>query len=420
MHPMLDQLSPELMRVLRSAVQLAPAPIWLVGGLVRDLLLGKPVVRDLDLAIEAPVEQLATQLAAALGGRVLAMHAAFGTATIELDKPPLLIDLARARAERYPRPAALPEVRPASMAEDLFRRDFTLNALAAPLALSGDQLVVSELLDPYGGLADLRDGLLRVIHPASFRDDPTRILRGLRLAARLGLGLAPATRQALDQALQAGYLGLLSAERVRNELCLALDEPRPDAVLALSDTWGVTPQIHPELRWSAATQQRFAQLPNPQHRIHNAQPAALAAGLLTYDMPAAARDELVARYRLPNSVGRPLHELGAARLALASIGPELTDSAIDKLLGGFNVEALVVVNYAEQPPACDLIARYLAEIRRVTPLLNGADLRALGVAPGPMLGRLLADLRAARIDGLVASRDDELAWVAAQNLKSEI
>ena len=137
-------------------------------------------------------------------------------------------------------------------------------------------------------------------------------------------------------------------------------------------------------------------------------------------MPAAARDELVARYRLPNSVGRPLHELGAARLALASIGPELTDSAIDKLLGGFNVEALVVVNYAEQLPACDLIARYLAEIRRVTPLLNGADLRALGVAPGPMLGRLLADLRAARIDGLVASRDDELAWVAAQNLKSEI
>ncbi|HUS80129.1 MAG TPA: hypothetical protein VM283_02610, partial [Armatimonadota bacterium] len=188
----------------------AGARAWLVGGPVRDLLLGaaRP---DTDLAIEGPVEQVAEAIARGVGGRVK-KTTGFLTATVELDGGE--VDIAHARTERYETPGALPVVEPATLADDLARRDFTVNAMA--LALDPESF--GELVDPYGGRDDLRDALLRVLHERSFEDDPTRMLRAARFTRRLGLTLEAHTRELLDRAVAEHRLQSVSGARSRNEL----------------------------------------------------------------------------------------------------------------------------------------------------------------------------------------------------------
>jgi len=187
--------------VARLRAAAGEAPVYLVGGSVRDALLGLPSA-NLDLAVEGDGIELAKRL----GGELIRTHPQFGTAVIEIDG--LVIDVATARTESYPAPGALPEVEPASIEDDLARRDFTINAMAVPL--SGEPA----LIDPHGGLADLEQGLLRVLHDRSFVDDPTRALRAARYAARLGLRLESGT----EQLLRAADLSTAGSYRLDREL----------------------------------------------------------------------------------------------------------------------------------------------------------------------------------------------------------
>lgn len=402
--------------VLARAARLAAsqgAGLWLVGGVIRDLLLGVDPGRDVDLAVEGDAPALAAALAAERGGQLLATHAAFGTATLELPNggAPLLLDLARTRVERYPHPAALPEVRPAPVGADLVRRDFSINAIALELRADGAGLAPGRLLDPHGGQADLAAGLLRLLHDDSLRDDPTRILRGLRLAARLNLRLEPASRAQLDRALERRYLSLLSHERVLAELCLALAEPRPDAVLRLADGWGVTPQVLPWLAWGPALAARCERLalslatgyPPPE-------PPLVWAGLLLYDLESPALDALAEHYRLPGEAAGLLRELPPLRAVAPRLAEPLPNSAVDRLLHPFSPPAIAVLHYAE-PAAAEAAERYGRSLRHTRAPLDGHDLQRLGVAPGPGLGRLLAELRAATLDGVVSTRAEAEGWV---------
>ena len=205
--------------MLREACEGMPA--YLVGGAVRDLLLGETRA-DLDVAVEGDVRALAD----ALGGEII-VHERFETAAITVDGHE--IDIARARAETYERPGALPTVSPASIAEDLARRDFTVNAMAVPLA--GE----AKLIDPHGGADDLAAGVLRVLHDLSFEDDPTRALRAARYAARLGLKPDPGT----ERLLRLADLGTVSDDRVLAELARIAAEEHPSEALKLIVEWGV-------------------------------------------------------------------------------------------------------------------------------------------------------------------------------------
>jgi tRNA nucleotidyltransferase (CCA-adding enzyme) len=430
MSDLLAQLNPQVQHILSALVQVAPqeARFWLVGGVVRDLLLGRDPGRDIDLAFEGvEIDELLPLLVNGLGATIEAQHEAFGTATIVVGDPPLLIDLARTRVERYAQPAVLPAVEPATLAEDLFRRDFTVNALALPIISNGTALQPAAIIDQYNGLDDLRHGLLRVIHPASFRDDPTRILRGVRLAARLGLTLEPTTSQVLAEALTAGYVWLLTPERIRNELCLALEEPKPEEVLRLSDAWGVSEQLFPGLHWSEQIGQRFDELRRQEAGGRRQEAGALIslklppasrllvhAGMLVYDMDAAEREALVVRYRLPGAAANLLREISRAQVVLQEITSETAPGTLDRLLRPFSDMVLAVVHYAEQPPTSDIITMYLARIRPVATLLNGADLQQLGLRPGPMLGQVLAELRMVQLDNGWVSRGEAVAWVQAR------
>jgi len=414
---LLSGLSQPLQALLVRAAALAQVQqvtLWLVGGVVRDLLLDQPIERDLDLMVEGDAVAFARMLATDLEGTVSAAHHAFGTATVILEQfhtgamdHPLALDLARTRVEQYPQPAALPVVQPAGIDQDLQRRDFSINAMALPVRTVAGHLAPTTLLDPFEGRQDLAAGRLRVLHDVSFDDDPTRILRGVRLAARLGFHLEPHTQTLLAEALTRGRLEATSPDRIRTELCLALEEPQPEEVLRLADAWRVTPHIFAPLHWSAALAARCAHARaadatnlNPLHY----------AGLLTYDLTAEERNDLAVRYRLPGDAARLLRELDALQAIRDQLTHNLRNSELDHLLRPFGVVTLEVVRAAEPPPIPEVIAHYLTHLRPVTPLLDGHALRRLGIPPGPQLGQILRELRAARLDNLVATRTDEEAW----------
>ena len=412
---LLTRLPPDHRAILAQAASLAEvhaARLWLVGGVVRDLLCQAPLGRDVDLAVEGDAPALATDLAARIGGRLRAVHAAFGTASVEAqtaDGRTLILDLASSRVERYPSPGALPEVAPAPIEDDLYRRDFSVNALAIEVRAVEGQVRAGRFLDPFGGRADLVTGRLRLLHAQSLRDDPTRMLRGVRLAARLALRPDPATAAQIQAALEAGYLGLVSNERILTELCLSLEEPRPDETLRLADAWGLTPQVIPGLAWSEALAARCARLALAPAGAPAGGPL-VWAGLLLYDLDAEELTAIAGRYPLPAEAADLLGHLPGLRAAAPLLTPDLPNSGVDRLLRPFSVTAVTVLHYAE-PAAAATTARYLRELRTMRAPLNGNDLRRLGIAPGPLLGRTLEALRAATLDGDVTTCEEAEAWV---------
>lgn len=410
------RLSPAVMTILARIAALAASMemrVFLVGGAVRDLLLGKAPSKDLDLAVEGDAAALAERVAATLGGEVIAVHAAFGTATVAIGQVEL--DLARTRTERYIRPAALPEVEPATIIDDLRRRDVTVNAVAIPLAVDADgRLIEAPPFDPFGGAADLAARRLRLLHDASVRDDPTRILRAVRLAARLGLTPDAATAAQIGNGLRAGYLALLTPDRVLGELCLAVDEPDPAAVVAVADAWGVTPHVVPSLRWTPALAERMARLKADPFGLAAHAPVRLArVAALLADLSDGELRTVAARYPLPAAMRDLISvELISARAALPAVAAAATPSAVDAVLARHSVAALTALCAATPDPAlAERLARYVRDWRTVRAPLDGNDLRAMGVKPGREMGALLRDLRAATLDGMISCRTDAEAWV---------
>ncbi|MBE3117409.1 MAG: CCA tRNA nucleotidyltransferase, partial [Candidatus Atribacteria bacterium] len=246
-------LPPDYLTLLHLVADEAAArglPLYLVGGFVRDLLLGRSV-KDFDLVVEGDAISLAKALAAQHGGRVT-VHVRFGTAQWFLpDSDIHALDFISTRSESYKHPAALPTVKPGMLIDDLRRRDFTINTLA--LRLDGDHF--GELRDDLGGLEDLQAGLVRVLHPVSFVDDPTRLFRAVRYELRYGFQIAPETLALIPDARL--LINRLSAERVRHELDLILEEENAASMLKRLAELGILAAAHPALEWNKATQTRF-------------------------------------------------------------------------------------------------------------------------------------------------------------------
>lgn len=371
-------------------------PTYLVGGAVRDLLLGSEAL-DLDLAVEGDARAVARELARRLGGDVV-QHDRFGTATVRAGD--LTVDLATTRRERYPRPGALPEVEPASLAEDLRRRDFTINAMA--VALRGDEL--GHLHDPFGGLEDLRRGLIRVLHDQSFIDDPTRLLRALRYESRLGFALEPETERLAREAAARSVLRLVSGPRVRDELLPLLEEIEliPRALRRMREL-GLDRSLHPALTADpqlAADAALAADVVGASRRL-----SALAA-LLARD-PEAAREwleELGLRAPEREAVQRAARH-GRQLATLLGIG-ELRPSQVYELLAPEPPEALAVALAlgAPQRPIVDFVER----LRPVRLEIGGEDLRAAGIPESPAIGAALREVLRRKLDGEISGREDEL------------
>jgi len=394
------QLPAELVNFMRTAGEVAHSQgqsLYLVGGVVRDLLLGQPNF-DLDLVLEGNAIDLAHQLARIKQAK-LTTHPRFNTAKLQWDK--WSVDLATARSETYAKPGALPTVKPGSINEDLFRRDFTINTMA--LCLNPSRY--GELIDLYSGRDDLKHKLIRVLHEKSFTDDATRILRGLRYEQRLGFQLEPVTLQLLKRDIP--MLDTISGDRIRHELELILKEEFPEKSLRRADELGVLPKLHPALisdRWLAEKFRQARQLTSP-----NLPPVGLYLALLAYCLNEEQTEHLISYLKLPKSLAQILRDSNGIKAKLQSLAkPELAPSSIYRLLHGYAPLAIVATSLAaDSPVARRNIQLFLSKLRYIKPALTGNDLKGMGIAPGPRIKEILNLLHEARLDGKVTSKQGE-------------
>jgi tRNA nucleotidyltransferase (CCA-adding enzyme) len=377
--------------VLDAVSAAGDADVYLVGGTVRDILLGEPGF-DVDLAVEGDGVRYAEALARELGGRVRS-HDAFGTAVVEYGDGQR-VDVVTARRERYEAPAALPVVEPGSIDDDLARRDFTINAMAA--ALPGGRL-----LDPFHGRDDLEARTIRVLHDGSFVDDPTRIFRAVRYASRYGFSLDEQTEKLARDASH--LVEQLSGARLRDELLLLLDEPPAAVSIRALGALGVDSHLAPD----DEAAELFERLRSLRDEYALAIPSwRLGLAALVRKLGAEARpwlDELKLRRQDAQAIA-----------AAVTVGPRLAED-----VGEAQTPAEVVALAEPHPLDAPLFAlaladlpalrEYFGRLRDVRLEVDGTDLAELGLEESPRVGEVLAELRRRKLNGELDGRDSELA-----------
>ncbi|MCL5961122.1 MAG: CBS domain-containing protein [Chloroflexi bacterium] len=433
---LIDKMNEALPEPLREFLQRAGevatqehVSLYLVGGFVRDLLLGVPNL-DLDLVVEGDAIAFAKKLAELENGHVRS-HRQFGTAKLILPEPrfpmpqdlppseddeypslkpkPISIDFVTARTEFYEHPTALPTVESSSIKQDLYRRDFTINTMAICL----DKGRYGKLVDFYGGKQDLERRLIRVLHSLSFVEDPTRILRAVRLEQRLGFRIEKRTAELIEDAVEQGLMRRLSGERVRNEVRLILREKEPERIFARLDSQGVLKQIHPSLEWTRWLEERLQRVRDqlPQ----DWRPLAYLA-LLTYHFSGEELASFSLNLRLLSASVRLLTEVFRLRHFVGELqAPELTPSALYQLLRPFSLQSIATIYLAEDSELLrSRVDMYRHRLRFVRPRIDGTFLKELGVPAGPVYREVLEALHRAKLDGRVRRFGEEEAFVREQ------
>lgn len=373
-------------------------PCYVVGGFVRDLLLGRPV-NDLDIIVEGDAIKLGRKLVEMYGGE-LTPHFKFHTAIWHLPETwnltPDTIDLITARKETYEKPGALPTVTPSSIEDDLRRRDFTINAMAVRLDGEGFGVV----LDPLGGQADLERGVIRVLHHKSFIDDPTRIFRAIRYEGRYSFHIGPATQELINsEALK--VLHSLSGERLRHELDLILDEDESAKMILRIASLGLLDAIHPKMPEFNEQYEDFLEmdmrLDIPADRR--------VMGYMLWFIDLSEEDVILLSNRLDFTNELTLSVWAAAQLKrgllhLIGAKPSEWTFALEKL-------PLISIYAVYLVSRVDALLSYLSIWRHVKPHTTGNDLKVKGVPAGPRFGEILHRLRSAWLDGEVSNESEE-------------
>jgi tRNA nucleotidyltransferase (CCA-adding enzyme) len=396
-----------LLRIVAEAASTRQLPLYLVGGFVRDTLLNIPAT-DFDLVVEGDAIALAKALAAQYGGRVTA-HVRFGTAQwFRSDSDGNVLDFSSTRSETYEQSGALPTVIPGRLHDDLVRRDFTINTLA--LRLDGEHW--GELHDELGGLDDLKGGLVRVLNLHSFRDDPTRLFRAVRYEQRYGFQIVPKTLALIPPARS--LVGSLSAERIRHELDLILDEEKAVAMLKRLAGLDLLKTVHPALAWNDQKRKRFINgwrtagvgnirsIPTPASRNF------LNWHFWLVDEPLNGIESLEQRLHFHAKLQGSLLAASALLTDLPSL-IKIKPSQCVARLEGLPLSAVYAV-YLSVPDgeARQNLINYLENWRNVKPKTNGNLLQQRGLPPGPRYQKVLLRLRQAWLDGEVQTEIEEL------------
>ncbi len=449
------QLPADLGPILEQIAAAAQAQGWqlyLVGGAVRDLLLSLdgvaycppsakipapelgPNFVDLDLVVDGNTQgsqggagvELAQQIKSTHPEVEIQIHGRFQTASLvwhrDLSHPlaGLMLDIATARTEFYPYPAANPEVEPSSIQQDLYRRDFTINAMALRLT-DPDR---GQLLDYFGGLMDLRQQLIKVLHPNSFIEDPTRIFRAVRFAVRLGFSLDPQTEGYIQQAIDSGIYTQMQRQvervpalqvRLRNELHSILASVAWPRALAMLDQLRALHCLYSDLTMDSRLWQQLHRLsrwldhfawPLPCH------PWEMRLQVLLAAVPAVDRRPIAVSLQLTDSTITRLSQLDSLEQAwLDRLAYPLAPSQVYALFHQADRPTLLLVSVRHPRTLGPPIWRYLTQWIELTPRINGNQLKALGYRPGPGFRAMLQALLAAQIDGLIQTEAEAMAFI---------
>ncbi|MCC7119601.1 MAG: CCA tRNA nucleotidyltransferase [Anaerolineales bacterium] len=394
---------PEKQTLLSNIAAQAEAlrmPCYIVGGFVRDLLLGAPI-NDLDIVVEGDAITLGKKLVETYGGK-LTPHFKFHTAIWHIpatfNLQPATLDLITARKETYERPGVLPTVTPATLEDDLRRRDFPMNSMA--IRLDGEHF--GELLDPLHGTLDLENKLIRVLHAQSFMDDPTRIFRAIRYQLRYAFNLEPATLSLIN-AESLSTLAKLSGERIRHELDLIFEEERAAEIMRQLNQLGVVTRIYsalPDFNPSYdEVLEMDATLDVPANRI--------SLGYILWFVNLTEDEIFAIAARLGFSNEQTLDVWSAAQLKrslpyLLGSKPSEWAYALEKL-PLLSIYAIYLISGEKA------LLDYISFWRHVKPYTTGEQLKAQGLAPGPRFGEILGQLRTAWLDGALSSKTQEEA-----------
>jgi len=411
-----EHVPPDVREALKTVGELADEagfPVYLVGGIVRDLFLRVKNL-DIDIVVESDGITFAGMLVKKAGGRMKA-HQKFGTAVVVLPNG-IKLDIATARLEYYESPAALPTVELSSIKKDLYRRDFTINTLAVRL----NKQHYGELLDFFGGLRDIKEKSLLVLHSLSFVEDPTRILRAIRFEQRFNFKISKHTQNLIKNAVTMKLFNRLTGERMYAELILLFSETEPLKVLKRMKDFDLLKFIHPNLKATtdverlftgineALTWFRLLYLDRPVEKWY-----VFFLGLLDR-LKDPATDEALARLAVPARIReRVRHARTRYREVLFVFykEPEILPSLIYELLLSLDTEAiLLMMAKAKQEKAKKYISLYLTHLSKVTVTVTGDDLKALGIPPGPQYKKILAQLLDAKLDGKVSTHEEELEF----------
>jgi tRNA nucleotidyltransferase (CCA-adding enzyme) len=396
-------------------------PVYAVGGFVRDLLMGIDNF-DLDIVVEGDGIQFAEEFEKRYASRIRT-HKKFGTAIVLLSDG-LKVDVATARLEIYDAPAALPTVERGSIKMDLYRRDFTINTLAIQL----NPRAFGELIDFFGGVRDIKEKVIRVLHNLSFVEDPTRVFRAIRFEQRLGFQIGKHTQNLMRNAVKMGFMERLSGGRVLSELILILQEDHSISALKRMKDFDLLRFLHPHLRFDQEMEGLF-------ERIHHA--------ISWFDLLfLEERYErwLIRFYGLIDSLKEEVEEI-CQRLSMNDKmrkkvvdGRRQADQALLQIFSWINADyqpkrseiyavldplsaetKLFMMAKTTQMATRRYISLYFTQLKDTKPLLKGSDLVRMGIKPGPAIKKTLADLLKARLDEQVVSPQDEMEYISKEH-----
>lgn len=424
-----NALTPGRLVLLRKVIEVANLenmPIYTVGGFVRDLLLERPS-HDFDIVIEGDAVKIAQELSAQFGGRVVS-HRRFGTAKWQIkeirpalakalnvggsrgEDLPEFLDLISARTEFYDHPTALPTVERSNIKLDLHRRDFTINTLALRL----DRHHYGELYDHWGGLNDLHNKKIRVLHSLSFVDDPTRLLRAVRFEQRFQFQIEARTLQLMKEARP--MLRQVSGDRLRHEFDLVFKETHPCQIMSRMTELDLLTPIHPKLQWNVEREPSMRSISSAQPEPGWNLPAhvgniplelALQWSIWLAGLPVKTINEISARFKFPAPLAAIIRQT-AELLPCLSHMPGMKPSGITALLESFSEVSLYTAWLQSNDQGIRvLILTYIQNWKNTQPHINGDDLRKAGLLPGPAYKNILTALRSAYLDGTISSQEEE-------------
>lgn len=390
-------------------------PAYLVGGFVRDMLLARKNL-DVDIVIEGDGILFAEKLAVVLGAHIL-RHKRFGTAVLTLPNK-IKIDIATARSESYAAPATLPAVKPGAIYDDLFRRDFSINAMAVSI----NKHNFAKLFDYFNGLKDLNEKKIRILHKLSFIDDPTRLLRAVRFTERYGFSLEKLTRRLFNEAKKLNMLHRVTKHRVRDEFILMLKEARVLNMLKrLNKLYGLT-FIHQDVKLDKNADSFLKDLDRLIKSFHRRFPkkraldawvilfTALLDGLSLEEVRKICYDFALRRGDTKRILS--YHEEYEAILKELLQKKALSASSIYRILEPLSFEAIVLLMAKVRKP--DIIKRineFLEAHNGIKLAVTGEDLKKIGFVPGPHFKELLTSTLHAKIDKAIKNKNDEIEFI---------
>ncbi len=425
----LPEPTADLLNAVATAAAAEGMSLFLVGGPVRDLLLNRPLV-DVDLMVTGNARALADAVADEVnkaagpeagkaegeeeGAMRIVPHDRFGT--VRLETADAQLDLAQARDERYAHAGALPEVSPGTLEQDIQRRDFGVNALYCALDATAPSKRRA-VIDPLGGLEDLAARRLRILHPRSFHDDPTRAFRAARFSARLGFSLDRRSRSALRDALRDGAFGSVSGERFRRELQLAFKEAEQGVpvgrILRLLSDWHVLSALEPGLvlaKDRVSPLRRLSKaIAEPEWPAPKWRPWVAGLSIWLAPLPAALRRRTLERFSIRGEQATRIVRFGRdAERVLRGLMKARGRGAVDATLNELPEETVHALYALATVPVRRRMLRWAIEDRRRRSPVGGAEMKEIGLA-GPDVGRALIRIRAGFLDGEIANREEALA-----------